>query len=48
MYFESESYVVDEDRGPVIVCVVREGEISETLTIQVSTAELTPPQATGQ
>ena len=43
VYFESSSYTVDENRGPVIVCVLREGEISQTLTIQVSTQELTEP-----
>lgn len=32
----------------MIVCVLREGEIAETLTIQISTAELVPPQATGR
>ena len=32
---------MDEDTGSVIVCVVREGEISEDLTIEVTTLELT-------
>ena len=48
VYFENISYTVDEEGGPVIVCVLREGEIAETLTIQISTAELVPPQATGR
>ena len=48
VYFENDSYSVDEEDGPVIVCVVREGEIADTLTIQISTAELVPPQATGE
>ena len=48
VYFENDSYVVDEEDGVVTVCVVREGEISDTLTIQISTAELVPPQATGE
>ena len=47
VYFETDSYVVDEERGPAIVCIVREGEIADTLTIHVSTVELIPPQATG-
>ncbi|CAI8033565.1 FRAS1-related extracellular matrix protein 2, partial [Geodia barretti] len=47
VYFENDSYSVDEENGPVIVCVVREGEIADTLTIQISTAELVPPQATA-
>ena len=45
--FESDNYTVGEDRGPVIVCLTREGEISETLTVQVSTSELAPLQAKG-
>ena len=45
--FESDSYVVDEDRGPVVVCISREGEISETLAIQVSTSEMEPLEAKG-
>lgn len=36
MYFETSVYAVDMRDG-VPVCVVREGEISDTLTIQVST-----------
>ncbi|CAI8033561.1 FRAS1-related extracellular matrix protein 2, partial [Geodia barretti] len=43
--FESDIYLVDEDRGPVVVCIAREGEISETLTVQVSTSELEPLEA---
>ena len=47
MSFESDIYLVDEDRGPVVVCIAREGEISETLTVQVSTSELEPLEAKG-
>ena len=43
--FESVNYEVDEDRGPVLVCLEREGEISETITVTVSTAELETTQA---
>lgn len=39
--------MVDEDRGPVVVCISREGEISDTLNLQVSTSELDPIQAKG-
>lgn len=48
MTFETDSYEVDEDGGSVLVCINREGEISETIEIQVSTAELVPSQAKGE
>ena len=38
--FEFELYAVEENRGQVIVCLEREGEISETLTVTVSTNEM--------
>ena len=47
MSFESDVYLVDEDRGPVVVCIAREGEISAILTVQVSTSELEPLEAKG-
>ena len=39
--------MVSEDDGSVEVCVIREGDVSGSLTIQVTTEEFTPPQAEG-
>lgn len=47
VYFERERYVVSENDGRVEVCVRREGNTLGSLTVQVSTQELVPPQAQG-
>lgn len=47
VFFERESYSVDEDAGSVSVCVRREGEASEPLSIQVTTSNLNPVDARG-
>ena len=39
--------MVSEDGGSVEVCVIREGDVSGSLTIQVTTEEFNPPQAEG-
>ena len=41
------TYMVSENDGLVEVCVVREGDISSSFSIQVSTEEFNPPQAEG-
>ena len=38
---------MDEDDGIVTVCVLREGQVSEALIIQIMTNDITPPQALG-
>ena len=48
MFFESDSYSVAEDSGLVTVCLMREGGSSDTLQVQVSTANLNPVDASGK
>ena len=47
VYFEEDVYSVSETDGRVTICIRREGETSESLTINVATEELVPPQAQG-
>ena len=47
VYFEKDSYGVSETDGVVVICVIREGDVSQSLTIQVSTADFVPLQAEG-
>ena len=47
VFFERESYSVAEDAGSVSLCVRREGENSESLSIQVATSNLSPVDARG-
>ena len=48
VFFESDSYSVAEDSGLVTVCLMREGGSSDTLQVQVSTANLNPVDASGK
>ena len=47
VFFENDRYRVSETDGMVEVCVRREGDTTQSLTIQVSTEDLIPPQALG-
>ena len=47
VFFENDHYPVSETDGMVEVCVRREGDTTQSLTIQVSTEDLVPPQALG-
>ena len=47
VFFENDHYPVSETDGMVEVCVRREGDTTQSLTIQVSTEDLIPPQALG-
>ena len=47
VYFERETYEVSETDGRLEVCVRRGGDISGSLTIEVSTGDFDPLQAEG-
>ena len=47
VFFENDHYPVSETAGSVEMCVRREGDTTQSLTIQVSTEDLVPPQALG-
>lgn len=47
VYLETDTYEVSETDGRVEVCVIREGDVSESLTILVSTGDFVPLQAEG-
>ena len=47
VYFERDAYEVSETDGTVELCVRREGDVSRSLTIQVSTEDFVPLQAEG-
>ena len=47
VYFERDTYEVSETDGTLEVCVRREGDISGSLTIEVSTGDFDPLQAEG-
>ena len=47
VFFEEDSYTVLESESFVEVCVRREGDVSQRLTIHVWTQEFIPPQAQG-
>ena len=43
-----DDYTVNEDEGTVEVCVVREGETTDPITVTINTGETNPPSATGE
>ena len=47
VFFERDSYGVSETDGRVEICVVRDGDVSQSLTVQVSTGDFVPLQAEG-
>ena len=47
VFFEEESYPVTENGGPATLCVRREGDATESFSIDVATTETSPVQAQG-
>ena len=47
VFFDRDRYQVTENDGPVEVCVRREGDATESFTINVATTESNPVQAQG-
>ena len=47
MFFADGSYQVSESDGSVSVCVEREGDVAESFSVEVATAESNPAQAEG-
>ena len=47
VFFDQERYQGTENSGPVEVCVRREGDATESFTINVATANSSPVQAQG-
>lgn len=45
--FSSDNVRVDEDNGTVTVCLVKSGPTSRDLQLNVTSRELTPPDAVG-
>ena len=43
-----DDYTVNENEGTVEVCVVREGETTDSITVTINTGEMIPPSATGE
>ena len=47
VFFDEDSYQVTENSGPVEICVRREGDATESFTINVATTDSNPVQAQG-
>ena len=48
VFFESVSTQIPENGGPAIVCLRRNQSVAKNFSVQVSTANLSPAQATGE